>query len=565
MSYEAELRRLRGVCLLARGDGQSEAEACFQEALAVAREQQARILELRTATTIGALWRQQGREREARRLVAELYEGFDEGFDTQDLEEAAELLDELSRSRAAAAEPMPSPVSAPAAPAAPPVGGVGPERAPIRYTKSGSLNIAYQVTGSGPLDLFLVPGFVSHLEKDWDEPRHARFLDRLGSFSRLIRFDKRGTGLSDRPGDLPDLETRMSDVRAVMDAVGSERAVLFGYSEGGPMSILFAATYPERVDALVLYGSYARRMRADDYPWAATEEERLAYADRIEREWAWEADMQQMCPNADDAMARWWGERARAAASPGAARDLIIMNSYIDVRDVLPAVHVRTLVVHRTDDPDAPVEGGRYLAEHIPGARLVELPGVDHFVSIDPDQILDEVEEFVTGARPQPVTRRVLGSILFSDIVGSTELAREIGDRDWSELLGRHDRVLADVLERFGGELVDTAGDGVLALFDGPARAIRSGLAVRDSLAGLGLEVRVGIHTGEIERDGGSVRGIAVHLAARVAAEAEAGEVLVTSTTRDLVEGSGIAFAARGERSLKGFDSPRRLFAAVSS
>jgi DNA-binding SARP family transcriptional activator/pimeloyl-ACP methyl ester carboxylesterase len=270
-----------------------------------------------------------------------------------------------------------------------------PRRPPIRYAPSGDLNIAYQVSGTGSIDLVLVSGFLSHLEKDWEDPRHAHFLDRLASFSRLIRLDKRGTGLSDRPGDLPDLETRIDDVRAVMDAVGSERAVLLGYSEGGPMSLLFAATYPERVSALVLYGAFAARLRSDDYPWAPTRAERDAYAERIEREWGWEADMHRMCPNADDAMARWWGERARAAMSPGAARTLIAMNSTVDVRDVLPAIRVPTLVLHRSGDLDARVEEGRYIAKRIPGARFVELPGEDHFVAIDPDQILDEVEGFL--------------------------------------------------------------------------------------------------------------------------------------------------------------------------
>lgn len=271
-------------------------------------------------------------------------------------------------------------------------------RPPIRYTRSGHLNIAYQVSGTGPVDLVLVPGFLSHLEKDWEDPRHAHFLDRLGSFSRLIRLDKRGTGLSDRPGDLPDLETRIDDVRAVMDAAGSERAVLLGYSEGGPMSLLFAATYPERVSALVLYGVFAARLRSDDYPWAPSRAERDAYADRIEREWGWEADMHRMCPNADDAMARWWGERARAALSPGAARALVAMNSAVDVRHVLPAIRVPTLVLHRSGDLDSRVEEGRHIAERIPGARFVELPGEDHFVAIDPDQILDEVEGFLPAA-----------------------------------------------------------------------------------------------------------------------------------------------------------------------
>jgi DNA-binding SARP family transcriptional activator/pimeloyl-ACP methyl ester carboxylesterase len=268
-------------------------------------------------------------------------------------------------------------------------------RPPVRYAKSGDLNIAYQVTGQGPIDVVLVSGFISHLEKDWEDPRHAHFFERLASFSRLIRFDKRGTGLSDRPAELPDLETRMDDVRAVMDAANSERGILFGYSEGGPMSLLFAATYPERVSALVLYGVFASRIRSDEYPWAPTPAERAAASERIEREWGWEADMHSMCPNADEAMARWWGERARAAASPGAARALIAMNSTVDVRHVLPAIRAPTLVLHRRGDHDARLEEGRYIAERIPEARFVELSGEDHFVAIDPDQILDEVQRFV--------------------------------------------------------------------------------------------------------------------------------------------------------------------------
>jgi pimeloyl-ACP methyl ester carboxylesterase len=293
-----------------------------------------------------------------------------------------------------------------------------------RYAKSGDVNIAYQVVGDGPLDLVLVPGFVSHLDLDWEEPRYAHFLRRLASFSRLIRFDKRGTGLSDRPGGLPDLETRMDDVRAVLDTVGSERAALLGYSEGGPMCILFAATYPERTSALVLYGTYTKRRDPDDdYPWAATWEERQAYADQVEREWGTEADLGTMAPNADDAMVRWWRARARASASPGAAKALILMNSQIDVRGVLSSLRVPTLVLHRRGDHDARLDEGRYIADHIPGARFVELEGEDHVPSIDSDQILDEVEEFLTGARRGPEPDRVLATVLFTDIVGSTERA----------------------------------------------------------------------------------------------------------------------------------------------
>jgi class 3 adenylate cyclase len=435
--------------------------------------------------------------------------------------------------------------------------------APIRYAKSGDVNIAYQVTGDGPLDLVLVPGFVSHLELDWDEPRSARFLERLASFARLIRFDKRGTGLSDRPGGLPDLETRMDDVRAVMDAVDSKRAALFGYSEGAPLAILFAATYPERTSALVIYGGYARRIRTDDYPWAPTADERRAYAKQVEREWGEEAELGTMAPNADAALRRWWSARARAAASPGAARALVEMNSLVDVRDVLPAVSVPTLVLHRTGDRDSRPDEGRYIADRVPAARFVELPGEDHVPWIDADEIVDEVEEFLTGARPVAAPNRVLATVLFTDLVGSTEAVAALGDRAWADLLAAHHRAVRRALERFEGEEIDTAGDGFLAVFDGPARAVRCALAIRDDVAALGLEVRAGAHTGEVERVDGSVRGIAVHLAARVMSQAAAQEVLVTSTTRDLVAGSGLAFADRGERVLKGIDEPRRLYAAV--
>jgi pimeloyl-ACP methyl ester carboxylesterase len=291
----------------------------------------------------------------------------------------------------------------PVAPAAPtnPTRTLAVRRPDVAYARSGDVNIAYEVVGEGPQDLVLVSGFVSHLQLDWEEPRVACFLERLASFSRLIRFDKRGTGLSDRPGGLPDLETRMDDVRAVMDAAGSERATLFGSSEGGPMSMLFAATHPSRTAALILYGTYAKRRDPDDdYPWAPTWEERQRYAAEIEQSWGWEADMKRMTPSADEAMAEWWARRAQAAASPGAARDLILMNSQVDVRRVLPRVTVPTLVLHRTGDIDARVEEGRYIAERIPGARFAALAGNDHVPWIDADQVLDEVEQFLAETWP---------------------------------------------------------------------------------------------------------------------------------------------------------------------
>ena len=441
------------------------------------------------------------------------------------------------------------------------VGGVRPE---TRYARSDDLNIAYQVVGDGPFDLVLVSGFVSHLDMDWDDPHSAHFLTRLASFSRLIRFDKRGTGLSDRVpvSELPTLEERMDDVRAVLDAVGSERAALLGYSEGGPLCLLFAATYPDRTSALALYATYAKRSDPDDdYPWAPTAEERQAYGEQIEREWAWEADMRRMCPSADDAMARWWAARARASASPGAARALIAMNSEIDVRAVLPTIRVPTMVLHRRGDLDSRPEEGRYLAERIPGARFVELAGDDHVPWIDADQIVDEVEEFLTGVRPLAEPDRLLATVLFVDVVGSTERAAELGDRGWRELLASFYDAVRRELHSCRGREIDTAGDGFFASFDGPGRAIRCALAIREAVRPLGLELRTGVHTGECEVIGDKLGGIAVHIGARIAGEAEPGEVVVSSTVKDLVAGSGIEFDDRGIRRLKGVPGDWHVFA----
>ena len=443
------------------------------------------------------------------------------------------------------------------------VGGVRPE---TRYARSGDVNIAYQVVGEGPLDLVLVSGFVSHLDMDWDDPRSAHFLTRLASFSRLIRFDKRGTGLSDRVplNELPTLEARMDDVRAVLDAVGSERAAMFGYSEGGPMCILFSATYPDRTSALVLYGTYAKRRDPnDDYPWAPTADERRTYAEQIESEWAWEADLRRLCPSADDAMARWWAARARAAASPGAARALITMNSEIDVRAVLPVIRVPTLVLHRSGDLDSRSDEGRYIAERIPGARFVELAGDDHVPWIDSDQVVDEAEEFLTGVRPAPEPDRVLTTVLFTDVADSTERAAKLGDRDWRKLLGSFYEAVRGELTRFRGRELDTAGDSFFASFDGPARAIRAAQAIGDAVRPLGLELRTGLHTGECEVIGDKLGGIAVHIGARVAGEAKPGEIVVSSTVKDLVAGSGIEFEDRGVHPLKGLPGEWRLYAVT--
>ncbi|HJU48279.1 MAG TPA: alpha/beta fold hydrolase, partial [Gaiellaceae bacterium] len=547
---EPELYRLRGDLLLAHGDPEG-ARAAFETAVEVARGHGARMYELRASTGLARL----GRQREQGEQVAALVSAISEGRDSPDVLEARTLLDELG----IAAEVS----GAPAAATAPP--------APVRYARSGDLSIAYQVTGEGPVDLLLVPGFVSHLELDWEEPRHARFLDRLGACGRLIRFDKRGTGLSDRPPGLPDLETRMDDLRTVMDAARSEQAIVFGYSEGGPLSLLLAATHPERVKGLVLFGAYAKRCDPDDdYPWAPTRAARAAQIAEIEEEWGLESNMAGMCPSADESMALWWGERCRAAASPGAIRGLLEMNTGIDVRHLLDAIHVPTLVVHRREDSMVLSAEGRYIADHIVGARFVELEGRDHFVSVDADQILDVVEPFIRSLIaeeadidvPLVSPERVLATVMFTDIVESTALVSRLGDSAWAALLQRHHAVVRKELARFDGEEIDAAGDGVLAVFDGPARAIRCGQAIAARLRALGLDVRVGVHTGEVERTNGAVRGIAVHLAARIAAAARPDEILVSATTRDLVAGSGLAFVDRGTHELKGFDGARHLFAA---
>ena len=431
-------------------------------------------------------------------------------------------------------------------------------RGPIRYAQSGDVSIAYQVTGSGPFDLVLVPGFTSHLEFDWEEPRYAAFLERLSSFSRLIRLDKRGTGLSDRHGGVDDLETRMDDVRAVMDAVGTERAALFGYHEGGPMAMLFAATYPERTRALALFGTYAVSFIRD-----MPEEQRNAVIDDVIRRWGDGTSILRFWPDADDVMQAWWGARERLAGSPGAIRNIMTGVANTDVRDALPAIQAPTVVLHSADDPIYPVSVARDLAERIPSVRLVELPGQSTLPWAGVDGLVDEIEEFLTGARPAPVADRILATILFTDIVGSTETARTLGDSAWSRLVEQHHTVVRRELDRFAGEEIDTAGDGFFAVFDGPARAIRCALGIQHALSTLGIQIRAGVHTGEVERvRGDKPRGIAVNVAARVSGIAESGETLVTATVRDLVAGSGLEFTDRGEHELKGLGESRRVFLA---
>jgi len=440
-----------------------------------------------------------------------------------------------------------------------------------QYARSGDVNIAYQVVGEGPRDLVYVPGWVSNVEMMWEQAPLARFLERLASFSRLILFDKRGTGLSDRVSNdkLPSLEQRMDDVRAVLEAVGSERAALFGHSEGGSMCMLFAATYPARTTALITLGAFAKRRDPDeDYPWAPSAESREETTEDVERNWGHlrPEDVEYYAPSrvGDEEFIRSFERYFRRGASPGAAAALLRMNSYIDVRSVLPTIQVPALVLHRTGDHDVKLAEGRYLAERIPGARFVELPGDDHAIAAgDVDGLADEIEEFLTGTRPVPELDRVLATVLFTDIVGSTERAVELGDRRWRDLLGEHDATVRRELDRFRGREVDTAGDGFLATFDGPARAVRCAMSAGEAIRELGVEIRAGVHTGECEVDGPKIRGIAVHTGARIASLAGAGEVLVSQTVKDLVSGSGLAFEDRGLHELKGVPGEWRVYAAV--
>lgn len=432
------------------------------------------------------------------------------------------------------------------------------------YAKSGDLNIAYQVVGEGP-DLVYVPGWVSNIELMWEEPAMAHFLGRLASFSRLILFDKRGTGLSDRvPNDrLPTLEQRMDDVRAVLDAVGSEHAALFGHSEGGNMCLLFAATYPERTIALITIGIYAKRLWSEDYPWAPGPAEREEAALEIEQGWG-KIDLGYYAPSrvGDERFSDRLATYFRRSSSPGAAAALLRMNSQIDVRDVLSTIHVPTLVLHETGDQDVNVEEGRYISSRIPEAKFVEIPGTDHvFWAQHSDVVADEIEEFLTGVRPVAEPDRVLATVLFTDIVGSTEKAVELGDSRWKTILESHDSLVVREIDRFRGRRVKTTGDGVLATFDGPARAIRCAGSITAAVGELGVQIRSGIHAGECELRDGDVAGIAVHTAARVSALADPGEVLVSQTVKDLIAGSGIELEERGSYELKGVPGEWRLYA----
>ena len=444
-----------------------------------------------------------------------------------------------------------------------------PVQPETQYAKSGNVNIAYQVVGEGPPDLVAVD-VISHIELDWEVPSKARYLNRLASISRLLKVNQRGTGMSDREVDVPTLEMRMDDIRAVLDAVGSERAVLLGLGDAAPLSVLFAATYPERTSGLILINASPRFVKSPSLPWLPTRGESQRQADDFERRWGETAFAYDFIGKANPSMTeeerRSLARVFRLSVSPGAASAYIRMNIDVDVCDVLPLIRVPTLVMHRKERGAWDIRSGRYLADHIPGARFVELPGADFSPAVgDQEKLFAELETFladvVAGKHAGVEPDRVLATVLFSDIVGSSEKAVSLGDRSWRELLQRHHELVRRQLERFRGQEVDTAGDGFFASFDGPARAIRCGCAISEAMPELGLEVRIGLHTGECELVEGKVAGIAVHTGARVAAMAEPGEVLVSSTVKDLVAGSGLAFEDRGQHELKGIPGAWHLYA----
>lgn len=436
------------------------------------------------------------------------------------------------------------------------------------YARNGEVNIAYQVLGDGPIDLAVVPGFISHLDLWWTIPETTAFLHRLASFSRVILFDKRGTGLSDPGVGFSSLEERMEDLHAVLDAAGSERPALLGISEGGPMSVLFAATYPDRVTSLALYGTFPTAKRGS-YPPELEEPLEAKFAELtaiVDEHWGEGLAIEWFAPNlaGSPTLRRTWGLFERAAASPGMVGALLRSYREIDVTQVLPTLRAPTLVLHRADDTAVPVEGGRALAEGIPGARYVELQGNDHIPWYgDSDALLDEIEEFLTGGRHASEPDRALATVLFTDIAGSTERAATLGDRQWRELLERHHTLVRDQLATYGGREVKTMGDGFLATFDGPAKAIRCACTIAERSSSEGVEIRAGVHTGECELIGDDLGGMAVHIGARVAARASRGEVLVSSTVKDLVVGSGIDFADRGSHELKGVPGEWRLLAVA--
>ncbi|HET7743540.1 MAG TPA: adenylate/guanylate cyclase domain-containing protein [Gaiellaceae bacterium] len=436
----------------------------------------------------------------------------------------------------------------------------------VRFARSGDIDVAYRVVGDGPIDLVYVSGAYTHLEIMWELPQYRRYLERLGEFSRLITFDKRGMGMSDRVPGATTLEERMDDIRAVMDAAGSERAAVMGESEGGPLAILFAAAHPERAAALILQGAEVCERTSDDWPWGeSTDEEFEEWAATIPQNWGKGLTAPILVPSiGDPPWAReWMGRLALHASTPASWEAFARMAFDIDVRDIVPTIDVPTLIVHAVDDQICHVENGRFLARNVPGARYVELPGGDHVPWFDPDPTLAEIREFLTGTREARTPARMLATVLFTDLVGSTARSAELGDRRWRDLLEQHNAAIRRELARFDGSEMDTAGDGFFATFDGPARAIRCAQSIVETVRPLGLDVRAGLHTGEVEIADGKVAGIAVNIGARVAARAEAGEVLVSGTVRDLVAGSGIAFDPRETVELKGVPGEWRLYSVV--
>jgi class 3 adenylate cyclase len=434
----------------------------------------------------------------------------------------------------------------------------------VSYTQTpDGVSIAYAVFGDGPLDLLCIPGFVSHLEVLFEAPMADRYFGRLGSFCRVVMYDKRGQGLSDRPPAPPTLEQSMEDARAVLDSTGIERVAVFGISEGGPTSALLAATYPDRVSALVLYGTWARILNGSDYRAGMSLEVFDRFIETARRDWGGPVALRLWAPSiADDPeVQRWWAKLLRTGLSPGGAEALLRLYTRVDARHVLPTIAAPTLVLHRAGDRMVPVDAGRTIAQGIPGAKFLELEGDDHLPVANPDQIIDEVEEFLTGHRTAPEPDRMLATVLFTDIVDSTAKAAQLGDRRWRELVERHDRLTRRAIERQRGREVKSMGDGFLATFDGPARAIHAATATRDAVRALDLEIRAGLHTGELEVMDGDIGGIAVNIGARVTSLAAAGEVLVSRTVTDLVAGSGIEFDDRGTHALKGVPGEWQLYA----
>lgn len=447
-----------------------------------------------------------------------------------------------------------------------PAGDVAPPE--TRYVSNGDLHIAYQLVGDGPVDIVLLPQWFSNIDSQWEVPPLAAFIRRLGAIGRVLTFDKRGTGLSDpvAVSELPSIEEWMDDLRAVMDDSGIERAVLVANLASSFMAMVFAATYPGRVRALVLVNAYPRFTRAADYPWGPDVDQLEVLVERTRRTWGKGMLLRLFAPSllADPTVVELESRYERQAASPGTAMAMTRMINFIDVRPVLPTITAPTLAISRADPAAVPAEHRRYVADHISGARYVELAGADELMwAGDQDAVVGEIQEFVTGARPVIEPDRILATILFTDIVGSTQLAAELGDRAWRELLERHHALVRAELAHHRGREVDTAGDGFLAVFDGPGRAVRSASAAVRSVRTLGIEIRAGVHTGEVEVAGDGVRGIAVHIGARVSALAGSGEVLVSSTVRDLVAGSGLQFEDRGLHELKGVPEPWRVLAVI--